>query len=81
MGSHRTMDWMPLVYLAGIVLFWVIVFFAALYMTRRSLSGVGELVLDDVAGHAPPSPNGHNSAAEPPRTQVAASNNGSAEKA
>jgi hypothetical protein len=74
------MDWTSLIYLAAIVCFWAIVFVVALIMTRRALSGVGELTVDDTAAHTAPSPNGHIPAANQAQTQVTASNNGSQKK-
>jgi hypothetical protein len=72
------MDWQPLIILGAIVGFWAIVFVVAVYMTRRSLAGVGELVVDDAVAHTPPSPNGHIPAANPSQAEVPASSNGSA---
>jgi hypothetical protein len=76
------MDWSSLIYLAAIVIFWAIVFFVALFMTRRALHGVGELPVDDAVAHTPVSANGHIPAADQASTQkpVAASNNGSEKK-
>lgn len=75
------MEWISLVYLAVIVGFWLIVFFVALFLTRRALRGVGELTVDDTAAHTPPSANGHIPNAGQSQTKpVAASNNGSQKK-
>jgi hypothetical protein len=72
------MDWTSLLFLAAIVAFWAVVFFSVLYMTRRSLRGVGELPIDDAVVHAAPGVNGHIPAATQAQTQVTASGNGSA---
>jgi hypothetical protein len=75
------MEWISLAYLAAIVTFWAIVFVVALVMTRRALSGVGELTVDDAAAHTAPGANGHiPNASQPQVKQVAASNNGSQKK-
>ena len=59
---------MPLVYLAFVIGFWVILFFVAIFLTRRALHGVGE-PLPEEAGNASPQ------TAEPARAK--ASSNGS----
>jgi hypothetical protein len=49
----------PLLILFFIVAFWAIVFFVALFMTRRSLRGVGELPAEETSGQEQLSVEGH----------------------
>jgi hypothetical protein len=49
---------MPLVFLAAIVGFWALVFFVALFLTRRSLRGVGERLPEENGDAAAPAANG-----------------------
>lgn len=60
-------DLMPLYILGGIVLFWVIMFFVALYMSRGALQGVGEPLAEERAPVDLASANGNS-----PSTKTAA---------
>ncbi len=51
-------EWMSLVILGGIVGFWALVFFTAVFLTRRSLRGVGELSAEETGGRGETSLNG-----------------------
>jgi hypothetical protein len=53
------------VFYGSIVIFWAIVFFVAVFLTRRSLRGVGELSAEETGGHADVSANGHVAPAQP----------------
>jgi hypothetical protein len=48
----------PLLFLAAIVGFWALVFFVALFLTRRSLRGVGERLPEETGDSAAPAANG-----------------------
>ncbi|HEY7983650.1 MAG TPA: hypothetical protein VID73_05745 [Ktedonobacterales bacterium] len=48
----------PLLFLAGIVGFWTIVFFMALILTRRFLRGVGERLPEESGDSVTPAGNG-----------------------
>jgi hypothetical protein len=50
----------PLLFLAAIVGFWALVFFVALFLTRRSLRGVGERLPEESGDTSSPATNsGH----------------------
>ncbi len=48
----------PLLFLAAIVGFWMLVFFVALFLTRRSLRGVGERLPEETSNATAPATNG-----------------------
>ncbi|HEV2235462.1 MAG TPA: hypothetical protein VGR57_02265 [Ktedonobacterales bacterium] len=48
----------PLLFLGGIVGFWIIVFLTALILTRRFLRGVGERLPEESGDSATPAGNG-----------------------
>lgn len=51
-------DLTPLYILGGIVFFWLIIFFTAIYMARRSLQGVGEPLAEELVATDLASANG-----------------------
>jgi hypothetical protein len=48
----------PLLFLAAIVGFWALVFFVALFLTRRSLRGVGERLPEETNDSSAAATNG-----------------------